>query len=200
MSELCRKCGAHISEDTGDLCANCVVVDQPQTAEEQLKGALGAEFKVQFGEAVAQAALAAAGSQGRCVATGVTEHGVTGTVLPETFMGAELHAYVPPSEFKARPEHYLTRRLGRFYISSDVLRHFPEEAQHILMNCVVVRAEQRFDLDGVEYIAMCAQFRERKPGEDVPEYVVLMRREGDTVLFDRFVPYGEDQKDSGPAA
>lgn len=155
----------------------------------------------EFSEAVAQAALAAAGGQGKCVATTVTEHCVMGTVVPsETFMGAELLPYTPPVEAEARPRHYLTRRLGRFRIGSDVIQFFPEQAQQVLMNCVVVRAEQRFDLDAIEYIAMCAQFRERNPGEDAPEYHALMRRDGDTVTFDRFIEHGKDQEtDVSPA-
>jgi hypothetical protein len=161
--------------------------DETKSAEEQLKGAVGTEFKAQFAEAVAQAALAQVGMTGQCVATTATGSCIIGTVVPAPdLLGMEIHTYTPPVEVKARERHFLARRLGRFCLSSDMVRFYPEQAQQILMNCVVVRAEQRFDLDAIEYIAMCAQFAECAPDQRPPEYCARMRRQGEDVFFDRF--------------
>lgn len=71
------------------------------------------------------------------------------------------------------------RRLGKFRISFDWLDQDWHKALPLFSGLVVIRAEARYDFDGVEYIAFCDQFEEVPEYQEAPEYAAIMHREED---------------------
>lgn len=68
----------------------------------------------------------------------------------------------------------ISRRLGKFQIPDLMLREFPETVQLALSGMIVIRAEQRWDFHGIEYIAMSEHFDEISEGYQVPDYIAVI--------------------------
>lgn len=62
----------------------------------------------------------------------------------------------------------LTRRIGKFEIRAELIRDNPETIlKAFLSECIVVRAELKYETMSVHYTAMCRHF-DVCPGECVP--------------------------------
>ncbi len=68
-----------------------------------------------------------------------------------------------------------SRRVGKFFIDSQVMEDNPELVLQIMAECIVLRAERMFYRDGVEYVACSRRFRPLPMGEIVPEYRWVIR-------------------------
>lgn len=64
----------------------------------------------------------------------------------------------------------MDRRLGRFSISSRLIKTTPELALNILKDIIVVRAETMFHYDCVDYIGISRHFDVLEIGSMPPEY------------------------------
>lgn len=62
------------------------------------------------------------------------------------------------------------RRIGRFFIDAYVIDRDPQGARAILKDVIVVRAEQMWNRNGVEYVGICDAFEVNDPMHMVPEY------------------------------
>lgn len=71
-----------------------------------------------------------------------------------------------------------SRKVGRFRVHSQLARDFDTTLKRIMSRCIVVRAEQHFASDEIEYVAVSDLFREVKNGEIVPEYVWTCNTDG----------------------
>ncbi len=65
--------------------------------------------------------------------------------------------------------------LGRFVIESRVIEELPGLARQILAGLIVVRAEQMFHRNGIEYVAIGPDFLPVARGEEVPRYDVIVK-------------------------
>jgi len=63
-------------------------------------------------------------------------------------------------------------KLGKFVISNSILQNINahEDLMRLMGRMIVVRAEQQYHIDGIEFIAMSEYFRELSQGEAAPEY------------------------------
>ena len=71
------------------------------------------------------------------------------------------------------------RNIGIFYISQELI----EEADHsklskVMSNFVIIRAEQRFDLRSIEYIAYSPLFAQVEEAMKYPTYDIVVDSEG----------------------
>lgn len=67
------------------------------------------------------------------------------------------------------------RRFGRFRVGIDAMKEYPDRLAELLARCVVLRAETRFDLDAIEYTALCPSFKPVAPSCEAPLYNVVAR-------------------------
>lgn len=72
-----------------------------------------------------------------------------------------------------------TRRLGRFTAPAQWAREFRTELKRVMGLCIVVRAEQLYAGDVIEYWASSEHFRALPFGEVVPEYRWVFTDAGD---------------------
>ncbi len=49
----------------------------------------------------------------------------------------------------------------------------------VMKNCIVVRCEMRYDIDGFDYTAICKDFDEVPPGEMAPYYTPIFHEVDD---------------------
>jgi hypothetical protein len=100
-------------------------------------------------------------------------------VTPGDYLEVHKVREVPPSVFDIGPdpsappppkEPPLHRRLGRFTLLDHTVRNDPTTAMLILAGLVVVRAEQRFDCFGIEYVAYGREFDVVPEGLIAPMY------------------------------
>lgn len=68
------------------------------------------------------------------------------------------------------------RRIGRFYIDALLLQSRPEEAKKVLQGVLIVRAEQRWDMDAIEYVGIHESFDELERGQIAPLYEVRLEK------------------------
>jgi hypothetical protein len=71
------------------------------------------------------------------------------------------------------------RRYGRFTAPAQWARQFRTDLKRVMSLCIVVRAEQIFVRDEIEYFAVSEHFRNLLPGEIVPEYRWIFSDDGD---------------------
>lgn len=62
------------------------------------------------------------------------------------------------------------RRLGRFRISMEMIRESTAEVRLALSGMLIVRAEQMFESDAIEYVAASEYFEPVEQGCRAPEY------------------------------
>jgi len=75
-----------------------------------------------------------------------------------------------------------SRRLGRFVINTIVIEKDAESVYAVMGQCIPVRAEQVYERDGIEYVAISDQFDPVPHGVVVPEYVAnITRTEGEPI-------------------
>lgn len=65
----------------------------------------------------------------------------------------------------------LSRRVGRFTFPVEWVRQYRSEVLRVMGKCAVVRAEQRFELDAIEYTAISDHFEHVDRQFVVPNYV-----------------------------
>lgn len=70
--------------------------------------------------------------------------------------------------------HPLTRRIGRFSISEDMLRDNPDAVLAVMAKCVILRCEHRYDTQSFDYAAMSYEFDEVDRFCVPPEYTALV--------------------------
>ena len=70
------------------------------------------------------------------------------------------------------------RRYGRFTAPAQWAREFRTELKRVMGLCIVVRAENLFVSDQIEYWAASEHFRALLPGEIVPEYRWVFSEDG----------------------
>ena len=68
---------------------------------------------------------------------------------------------------------------GIFEIGSWTIRERPEEAMVFLSQVLVVRAEQMWFKDAIEYHALSTLFRQLEPGECAPRYNIVLHKDKD---------------------
>jgi hypothetical protein len=66
------------------------------------------------------------------------------------------------------------RRIGKFYIRMESIENDPNMVLETLDGIIIVRAEQRFDFDAIEYIGISKYFDVCSIGTIVPEYVPMI--------------------------
>jgi hypothetical protein len=70
--------------------------------------------------------------------------------------------------------HPLTRRIGRFSISEDMLRDHPDAVLTIMAKCITLRCEHRYATGSFEYEAMSYEFDEINGYFMPPEYTAVV--------------------------
>ena len=68
------------------------------------------------------------------------------------------------------------RRIGSFEIPTYIIQYHPDVAMDIMRDMIIVRAEQMFHVDGIEYIGICDVFQENPGGMIVPTYEVIINK------------------------
>ncbi len=73
----------------------------------------------------------------------------------------------------------MNRKLGKFLISNELLNNDFRTMEGIfrILHPVIVRAEQRYDMNGIEYIAIHDSFKEVSIGSEVPEYNITINKD-----------------------
>ena len=69
------------------------------------------------------------------------------------------------------------KRLGRFAVAMNIIHESPVMAQLMLSGMVIVRAEHRYDLNAIEYMALCDDFDEVSAGYEAPYYDARMNEQ-----------------------
>ncbi len=81
-------------------------------------------------------------------------------------------------EEKNRPPNFVDEnRVGKFWITDDVTRRFPEQAMIVLAKCMVVRAEWMYQARSIEYIAYSPDFDILPAGLVTPTYQAIFHQE-----------------------
>lgn len=63
------------------------------------------------------------------------------------------------------------RRIGRFVVSNHLLHRLDiDDLKRLMEGFVVLGATQRFDLNGIEYTALCTDFEDVEEGQTIPLY------------------------------
>ena len=70
--------------------------------------------------------------------------------------------------------HPLTRRIGRFSISEDLLREHPDAVLEVMAKCVTLRCEHHYATQSFEYEAMSYDFDEIDLSFMPPEYTAVV--------------------------
>jgi hypothetical protein len=73
-----------------------------------------------------------------------------------------------------------THRMGRFRVSRDLIDSNWRRVAATLTGMLIVRAECRYDIDGIEYTAYCEEFDEVSKTEEPPFYRCIITVEEDT--------------------
>ena len=68
----------------------------------------------------------------------------------------------------------MRERMGVFHISLELLEQNPEAVMKIMGRCVVIRAENLYYRNCIEYYAMSPDFEELGEGECAPEYTWIV--------------------------
>ena len=71
----------------------------------------------------------------------------------------------------------ITRRIGRFCVDLSLLEDQTVMAQLMLSGMVIVRAQHRYDLNAIEYMALCDEFDEVPDGQEAPYYDARMNEQ-----------------------
>ena len=74
-------------------------------------------------------------------------------------------------------------RIGRFYISRELIARDPVTALRVLGHCIVVRCEMMFYRNNFEYMAFSPDFESVKEGSIAPEYEVFISDFGHKIEF-----------------
>ena len=78
------------------------------------------------------------------------------------------------------------RRIGKVLITNQLIAEGDvDELARILKDLVVVRAEQMFSAESIEYIALSSKFEEIDSAEKIPEYRILIDSESKEVKYER---------------
>lgn len=67
------------------------------------------------------------------------------------------------------------RKIGRFQIPNDIIHNDPKLAQRIMARCIVVRAEQLWERDAIEYVALSNSFEDVPANCVTPDYHIEIR-------------------------
>lgn len=67
------------------------------------------------------------------------------------------------------------RRIGRFAIATSLIDDDPESVKTALAGLIVVRAELRWEIGAVEYVAIGDAFEELPPATLPPEYRAILQ-------------------------
>lgn len=65
------------------------------------------------------------------------------------------------------------RRLGTFLVPWGMIDRNPDDVAKVFVDCIVVRAELRWDVDAIEYVAYRPEFASVDPGACTPRYRAL---------------------------
>jgi hypothetical protein len=65
-------------------------------------------------------------------------------------------------------------QLGRFRIENALIQDYPELVMSIMSRMIIVRAEQMWIYDAIEYQAISSDFYEVAKGERIPSYNMLI--------------------------
>lgn len=84
-----------------------------------------------------------------------------------------------PKRLEANNKPRLSRQLGTFSISTEVLRADPDAARTALWGCVVVKAECIFHEDQIIYVAMHEDFDEIEPNGAPTRYYCALHKHAD---------------------
>lgn len=70
----------------------------------------------------------------------------------------------------------ILKRPGRFSIPAPLLANDPWTAMAILRDCIVVRAENTYWHNRIEYVAFHPEFELANPGDEAPDYTAQIIR------------------------
>lgn len=71
------------------------------------------------------------------------------------------------------------RRLGTFSISGTIIKEWPSQVRLVLSDTIIVRAEQMWHLEVIEYIAYCKHFEPVEEGLIAPRYMPVFTQHDD---------------------
>ncbi|MCO5157903.1 MAG: hypothetical protein M9945_14335 [Aquamicrobium sp.] len=77
------------------------------------------------------------------------------------------------------------RRYGKFSIEQDVLIQAPDIVRKVMGECVILRAEFRFQMNQTDYEAWSPGFDPVPDGQEPPSYDVVYSDETDTVTWSK---------------
>lgn len=75
----------------------------------------------------------------------------------------------------------LTKRLGKFRISAEVVSRDPYSALRVMARCIVTRVEYLCHIRAFDYVARSPDFDEIEDGKPIPEYLWEFNSEKKTV-------------------
>ena len=95
-------------------------------------------------------------------------------------------------------QHPITRQIGKFRLSDDFVKRFPEDVMKIMAEVVVVRCEFMWSDMSFHYVAFSRHFEDSYECEPF-EYEAIMERvntgtEEEPVLESRFVEFRKIEK------
>ena len=67
--------------------------------------------------------------------------------------------------------------IGRFLIESDIIEYHPSLAKDILRDVIIIRAEQVWAYDSIEYHGISYSFDEVEKGMRIPTYDIIIEND-----------------------
>ena len=71
-----------------------------------------------------------------------------------------------------------SRRIGAFSIDLRMVDENPKDVRGIMEQCVIIRAEVMWHKHCIDYVAICEQFPELRPGEMVTQIEWFKTKDG----------------------
>lgn len=71
-----------------------------------------------------------------------------------------------------------SRRVGRFFISAELIDENPNEMMQLFSQTVILRCEYRYDMQAFEFSARSELFEMNEPALSVPLYTLGCHKEG----------------------
>jgi hypothetical protein len=65
------------------------------------------------------------------------------------------------------------RKVGKFIVSKQVFYNNFSEIKNLFKDIFIVRCEERYDIDGFEYVGISGFFKELEEGEQIPFYDII---------------------------
>ena len=80
-------------------------------------------------------------------------------------------------------KHKNSKRYGKFFLSREMIIKYPNTIKKIMGECIILRAENMWCKEGIEYEALSDWFDEVEEGFIIPRYDIIFRNDGKNVKW-----------------